>query len=76
MDAATGANREAHAHIRHLSENIDRQVTALDKALSEELNKSITTLGQHLTALSRKFVEDYAPLTDKLRSVVQMARGV
>jgi len=76
IDATEGVNRDVNAHIKQLSENTNKQVLALDKALTEELNKSITTLGQHLTALSRKFVDDYTPLTEKLRLLVQTARGV
>ena len=64
-----GAREQLSAHTKE-------QVVALDTALSEELTKSIRTLGEHLTALSRRFVEDYMPLTESLRSVVQMARGV
>jgi len=76
VEVAEGVNKDVNAHIRQLSENTNKQVLALDKALSEELSKSITTLGQHLTALSRKFVDDYAPLTDKLQTLVQFARRI
>jgi DNA anti-recombination protein RmuC len=74
VEVVEGANKDVNTHIKQLSENTNKQVLALDKALSDELSKSITTLGQHLTALSRKFVEDYAPLTDKLQALVQTAR--
>ena len=75
-EMAEGANRELNSHVRQLTEQTKEQVVALDKALGEELTKSITTLGEHLTALSRRFVDDYAPLTDKLRTIVQMSRNV
>jgi chromosome segregation ATPase len=73
---AENVHREVASHVKQLSERTREQVMALDRALSEELTKSITTLGKQLTALSAKFVEDYTPLTESLRSVVQMARGV
>lgn len=65
-------NRDVNDHIKKLSEQTKEQVTALDKALSTELSKSITTLGQHLTALSHKFVEDYTPLTESLRRLIHI----
>lgn len=65
------------ASTRMLSESIEAstkrtesQVAALDKALEAELTRAIGGLGQQLTALSQKFVEDYTPLTDKLRDLV------
>jgi len=73
---AEQVHREVASHVKQLSERTKEQVVALDRAFSEELTKSITTLGKQLTALSAKFVEDYTPLTESLRSVVQIARGV
>jgi len=48
----------------------EANVAALDKALEAELTRAISGLGQQLTALSQHFVEDYTPLTDKLRDLV------
>lgn len=50
-----------------------KQITALDKSLEDELKKSLTSLGTQLATLSRKFAEDYGPLTDKLRDIVRIA---
>ncbi len=61
-----------------LSENsriIKEGVLALDKALQKELNDSLETLGRQLASLSQKFVEDYTPLTERLRDLVQVGRG-
>lgn len=76
IEAVEKANNDVNAHMRQLADSTKNQVVALDKALSDELTKSITTLGQHLTALSAKFVEDYSPLTDKLQRLVQAAGRV
>ena len=76
VEAAEAANKDVDAHIKQLSENTRNQVVTLDKALSEELTKSIQTLGEHLTALSRRFVEDYTPLTERLKLLVQTAGRV
>jgi len=54
--------------------NIIKQgVLALDKELQKGLNDSLTSLGKQLASLSEKFVEDYLPLTEKLRELVRMA---
>lgn len=55
---------------------LEQQTDRLDRALQEELRKSIETMGQHLAALSNKFVSDYSPLTDKLREVVRFAEDL
>jgi len=57
---------------KQLSDNFSE----LDKNLEKELQKSLSTLGQQLASLSEKFVSDYSPLTDKLRDVVNLAKGV
>ncbi len=71
VEAVTAANMEVNNHIKQLSENTQKQVAVLDRALTDELTKSIQTLGEHLAALSRRFVEDYKPLTESLRTLVQ-----
>lgn len=58
------------------SERIKQQMTVLDQELGEELNKALESLGRQLTALSGRFVEDYTPLTSKLRDLIQMANRV
>jgi DNA anti-recombination protein RmuC len=74
--SAADVHREVNSHVQQLSAQTKEQVVALDKALSEELTRSIRTLGRQLTSLSEKFVEDYKPLTDRLRLLVQSARAV
>jgi hypothetical protein len=51
-------------------------VLALDKALQTELNNALEGLSRQLASLSAKFVEDYTPLTDKLREVVQLSKKI
>jgi hypothetical protein len=76
IESSEDSNRQVNNHLKTLSENTQKQVVALDKALSDELTKSIQTLGEHLTALSRRFVQDYTPLTESLRNLVQSAGRV
>jgi hypothetical protein len=62
-ESAANVYREVNSHVERLSEQTREQVVALDRALTEELTRSIRTLGEHLTSLSRRFVDDYTPLT-------------
>lgn len=67
---------EVSTSLKEQVSTIKEGVITLDKVMQEELNKSIETMGRQLASLSAKFVDDYSPLTDKLRSVVEMARKV
>lgn len=51
-----------------------KQLDALDRGMESELNKALETLGSQLTSLSSKFVEDYTPLTERLREVVTLSK--
>jgi F0F1-type ATP synthase membrane subunit b/b' len=53
-----------------------KQIAQLDQELQAELKKAIEKMGSHLAALSGKFVQDYTPLTDKLRDVVKLAEHI
>lgn len=55
------------------AERITQQVSTLDEQLGEELTKSLQTLGSQLAALSNRFVQDYTPLTERLKELVQAA---
>lgn len=67
-------NQEFNNHLGDMAEKTNKQISALDAALTEELKKSLESLGRQLAALSEKFVDDYGPLTDRLRDIVHLAR--
>jgi len=50
------------------------QVEKLDREMQEEVKRMVETMGGHLGSLSKKFVDDYAPLTDRLREWVEVGR--
>ncbi|TYC49381.1 hypothetical protein FMN50_25375 [Rhodobacterales bacterium] len=54
-------------------DQIDSQFKTLDDEMQKELSRAIEAMGQKLAALSEKFVDDYQPLTERLREVVRMA---
>jgi len=55
------------------SQSVQDAVVQIDKGLEEELTKALNSLGGSLAALSAKFVQDYQPLTEKLREVVRLS---
>lgn len=59
------ANEECNNQFR------ERQ-SQLDAALKEELKASLQGLAGQLTILSQQFVNDYTPLTARLREIVQL----
>lgn len=82
--AVTDANDEVRKTSTQLRETFERattdtynvlvkQVETLDSQMQAQLIAAIERMGSHLASLSSKFVEDYTPLTDKLRDVVEIA---
>ncbi|MGJ8670210.1 MAG: hypothetical protein ACSHXK_12030 [Oceanococcus sp.] len=69
-------NGDMNKHLSDIAERIEAQVIRVDRAMDDELRKALITFGQQLSALSEKFVEDYTPLTNRLREVVNIAREV
>ena len=56
--------------------NFMNTVQTMESTLDKQLTGSIEALGAELAALSEKFVEDYDPLTEKLRDVLTIAKGI
>ncbi|TYO61029.1 hypothetical protein FXV83_40465 [Bradyrhizobium hipponense] len=75
LETTQASSTQINDHVRSLGDKTTEQFAKLDAALETELSKSISSLGRQLTALSKQFVDDYTPLTDRLRAVVQMGRG-
>lgn len=68
---------EAHSglatHVEAMTNKTDAHMQLLDKSMEKELTQALQTFGYQLTALSEKFVNDYMPLTDRLREVLALA---
>ena len=58
--------------LEETNELLKDSFTVFDTQMQEEVQRTIDALGSGLASLSNKFVEDYSPLTEKLRSVVRM----
>ncbi len=72
-DAVAKTTGEMSEQLGAMVRKTHEQVASLDAGLERELTRSLQGLGQQLTALSQKFVQDYSPLTDRLREVVELA---
>ncbi len=60
-------------HVMAMTDKTSTQMTLLDQSMEKELNQALQTFGYQLTALSEKFVNDYMPLTDRLRELLTLA---
>ena len=58
------------------SDQTDKTIEQIQTNLEKVLNTSLTSLGGELAALSNKFVNDYSPLTEELRKVIQISKRV
>ena len=75
-DTLRKSQSEVNEQLLRGLETIRQSVTVLDRGLQEELTKSLETMGTQLASLSQKFVQDYSPLTDRLREIVRIAAQV
>ncbi|KTC93828.1 MULTISPECIES: hypothetical protein [Legionella] len=74
IDGINKAQQEVTAGLQENAKIIREGVLALDKELEKSLTDSLTSLGKQLASLSEKFVQDYLPLTERLREVVRLAK--
>lgn len=72
-DSVNQAHSGLAEHVQEMTNKTDQQMRLLDESMEKELNQALQTFGYQLTALSEKFVNDYVPLTDKLRELLTMA---
>lgn len=68
--------RQVNEQLLQSQKQLENNFEQLDKNLEKELQKSLTTLGQQLASLSEKFVADYSPLTERLREIVNISKGL
>lgn len=59
-----------------LNEASTKQIQAIEEALASELTKSLSSFAGAMASLSGKFVEDYTPLTNRLRELVRMTERI
>lgn len=69
-DSVNLAHSGLAERVETLAARSDNQLQQLDAAMERELTSALQTFGYQLTALSEKFVNDYTPLTDRLRDLL------
>jgi hypothetical protein len=72
LAAIQNSNREFNSHIDQMVQRMREQTVTLDTALKNQLTTSLESLGRQLAALSAKFANDYRPLTERLRDVLEI----
>jgi|FLOH01.1.fsa_nt_gi DNA anti-recombination protein RmuC len=72
-DSVNQAHGGLAEHVQEMTNKTDQQMRLLDEAMEKELTQALQTFGYQLTALSEKFVNDYIPLTDRLRELLTIA---
>ena len=70
-NSANNAERLLREQVRELGDRLVTQTDEFDKALQGELNKCLESLGSNLAALSGKFVEDYGPITNQVKQLIE-----
>lgn len=58
------------------SKQIQSSIENIDKGLEEKLSKALNSLAGSLASLSARFVEDYKPLTERLREIVRLPEKI
>ena len=62
--------------IEQNNNNLETSVKNLNTSLEATLNTSLESLGNQLALVSQKFVSDYTPLTEKLKDVIELSKGL
>jgi hypothetical protein len=70
------SQEDLSASLNEQIKTVKEGVITLDTVMQKELNSAIESMGRQLASLSSKFVEDYSPLTDRLREIVQLSKKV
>jgi hypothetical protein len=72
-DSVNQAHGGLAEHVTAMTTKTNAHMQLLDESMEKELTQALQTFGYQLTALSEKFVNDYMPLTDRLREILTVA---
>ena len=64
------------SRITAINDSLHETTRELEKHLEKQLNQSLDSLASALGTLSNKFVNDYSPLTDKLRKIIEISEKI
>ena len=72
----SNSSNQTHTSLVEYYDELKKHLSKFDETLGETLNKSLNSLGQSMASLSGRFVEDYSPLTERLRNIVRISEDV
>lgn len=75
-NSANEMQRQHQEHVRQVQEMINGQFQQFDQQMQNEMTQAIEAMGRHLASLSEKLAEDYGPLTERFRELLDATRGV
>ena len=75
-DNLESTTKAINTNITHISTKVDEWSKSFEDGLQKELTKSLNTLGGSMISISNKFADDYMPLANRLREIVQIAEKV
>ena|GEM_PF-500930 len=73
-EVTVGLRESLQQSLTETNDVIQQSFQVFDEQMQSEIGRTIETMGGHLASLSNKFVEDYSPLTEKLRRVVEISQ--
>lgn len=69
-NSAQDMQRQHQEQLRHVQQLIESEFQEFDQRMQQELVRVFELMGQQLASISEKFAEDYVPLTEKLRALL------
>ena len=61
--------------LKEMTEVLTKTVTTLDEEMQKEIGRVVQVMAEHLGGVTQKFVEDYTPLLEHSRRIVEMAEN-
>lgn len=70
-----GLQQSLNQTISDANEKLTKGVDQLDQSISDELERVLTEMANNLTGITNQFVQDYEPLLQSSRNLIQLAEA-
>ena len=71
----SGLQQSLNQTVSDANEKLTKGVDQLDQAISDELERVLTEMANNLTGITNQFVQDYEPLLQSSRNLIQLAEA-
>ena len=71
----SGLQQALNQTISDANEKLTKGVDQLDQSISDELERVLTEMANNLTGITNQFVQDYEPLLQSSRNLIQLAEA-